>query len=340
MLNLLCRDLLIDAGLKHRIVGAGVKRHSVQLRFFLIRKKRHLIFLNLVLRLFQHLAAAGLQGHSLDFLHRRLTPARSDKFFDLSVDLFPAPGTAFQQLIRNPLDLKSGDFTFVRAGHFNFISEPEALPRQGILVTFPRIADCPVHFRGIQRLIRAVRVRRDIDDHIVRMQLGIKQTAVVVMILRIDNLAGIGEVFRRVIIAPADPDCGKAFQFPHPDFDRFPVSFHQTGIEQRHHRNRFLSRTLKIVKTDRMGIVPRSQLFTGERIEVLLKQRKGFRSHLLPRQTERRRKLSHPATFHTVMLAVIVVVGKMLPIKIGALAMSRFNFCPGKHASNSDPAKP
>ena len=71
-----------------------------------------------------------------------------------------------------------------------------------------------------------------IHDHIVRVKLRIKQTARVMMILRIHDLARIGKVFRREIVAFADADCGKPFQLPHPDFNRFPVRFNQALIEQ------------------------------------------------------------------------------------------------------------
>ena len=64
------------------------------------------------------------------------------------------------------------------------------------------------------------------------MQLRIKQTARVMMILRIHDLVRIGKVFRREIVAFTDTDCGKPFQLPHPDFNRFPVRFAQTRIEQ------------------------------------------------------------------------------------------------------------
>ncbi len=45
-------------------------------------------------------------------------------------------------------------------------------------------------------------------------------------------LARIGKVFRREIVAFTDADCGKPFQFPHPDFNRFPMCFDQARIEQ------------------------------------------------------------------------------------------------------------
>ena len=65
-----------------------------------------------------------------------------------------------------------------------------------------------------------------------RMKLRIKQTARVMMILRIHDLARIGKVFRREILSFTDADCGKPFQLFHSDFNRFPVCFNQSRIEQ------------------------------------------------------------------------------------------------------------
>ena len=65
-----------------------------------------------------------------------------------------------------------------------------------------------------------------------RVKLRIKQTARVMMILRIHDLARLGKVFRREIVAFTDADGGKPFQFSHPDFNRFPVRFNQARIEQ------------------------------------------------------------------------------------------------------------
>ena len=64
------------------------------------------------------------------------------------------------------------------------------------------------------------------------MKLRIKQTARVMMILRIHDLARIGKIFRREIVAFTDADSRKPFQLPHPDFNRFPVRFDQARIEQ------------------------------------------------------------------------------------------------------------
>ena len=65
-----------------------------------------------------------------------------------------------------------------------------------------------------------------------RVKLRIKQTARVMMILRIHDLARIDKVFRREIVAFTDANCGKPFQLPYPDFNRFPVRFDQARVEQ------------------------------------------------------------------------------------------------------------
>ena len=116
--------------------------------------------------------------------------------------------------------------------HFDVVTETEALLRQGVLVGLPRIPDRTIHFRSVKSFEGTVVFLRYIHDHVMRVKLRIKQTARVMMILRIHDLACIGKVFRRGIVALADADCGKPFQLPHPDFDRFPVCFDQARIEQ------------------------------------------------------------------------------------------------------------
>ena len=182
-----------------------------------------------------------------------------------------ATGAAFEDFFINAFDLKSGDFTLVGTLYVQLIAQPDTLPCQSILVGLPRIADRLIHLRGIQCFESSVRILRYIDDHIMGMKLRIKETAVIVMVFGIDEFAGKSKVFCGVIIPFANTDCRKLFKFSHTDFDRTPMGFGKPGIKHRHHRNRLLGRTLKIVKTDRMRIVPGSQLTVINRIQVLLK---------------------------------------------------------------------
>ena len=187
---------------------------------------------HLIRRFLQHFAAARQQCHELDFIGRRLPSLRCHELLDLSVDLFPAPGAASQNIFRNAPDLKARDLALVGSLHLDLITEPDALLRQGILIGLSGIPDRTIHFRGIQSFERAVGLLRHIHNYIVRMELRIEQTAGVMMILGVDELPRISEVFRRKIGAATNADGGKPFQLPHPDFDRFPVRFNQARIEQ------------------------------------------------------------------------------------------------------------
>ena len=180
---------------------------------------------HLIRRFLQHFAAARQQCHELDFIGRRLPSLRCHELLDLSVDLFPAPGAASQNIFRNAPDLKARDLALVGSLHLDLITEPDALLRQGILIGLSGIPDRTIHFRGIQSFERAVGLLRHIHNYIVRMELRIEQTAGVMMILDVDELPRISEVFRRKIVAATNADGGKPFQLPHPDFDRFPVRF-------------------------------------------------------------------------------------------------------------------
>ena len=147
------------------------------------------------------------------------------------------------------------------------------------------------------------------------------------MVLGIDEFAGKRKVFGGVIIPFANTDCRKLFQFSHADFDRTPMGFCQPWIKHRHHRNRLLSRTLEIVETDRMGIVPGSQLTVINRIQILLKQRKDRRIDCFALQSELFRQTAGPNADYAIMLAVIIIVGKMLLIKVSTFSTCGFDFC-------------
>ena len=207
-------------------------RHIRKAAPFLIGQKRQLMFTNLLFSPFQHLPGTGLQGDRLDFFRCRVSLILFVKLGNPFFDLLTALRTAYQNLFRNSGDFKTGNLTFAIPFHFKFVTETEALAGKRILIGFPRITDRLEHLRRVQRLERAVPFLRHIHDHVVRVKLRIQHPAVVMMILRIDELTGEFEVFRRIRLTFADTHGGKPFQLPHPDLHRFPVCFDQTRIEQ------------------------------------------------------------------------------------------------------------
>ena len=76
-----------------------------------------------------------------------------------------------------------------------------------------------------------------------------------------------------------------------------------------------------------MGIVPGSQLAVINRIKVLLKQRKDRRIDCFALQSELFRQTAGPNADYAIMLAVIIIVGKMLLIKVSTFSTCGFDFC-------------
>ena len=87
---------------------------------------------------------------------------------------------------------------------------------------------------------------------------------------------------------------------------------------------------MKIIKTDGIRIVPGSQLLFGGWIQILLKQRKNILCDRFVFKSEYGRKTAPPVPFDSVVLAVIVIIGKVLTIEIRAFAMCGFDLCRGE----------
>ena len=190
------------------------------------------MFTNLLFSPFQHFPGTGLQRNRLDLLRCRIPLILFVKLGNPFFDLLTALRTAYQNLFRNSGNFKTSNFTFAISFHFKRVTEAAALAGKLILVGFTRITDRLEHLRRIQCLERPVPLLRHIHDHVVRVKLRIQHPAVVMMILRIDELPGELEILRRIRFAFADADGRKPLQLPHPDFNRFPVRFDQTRIEQ------------------------------------------------------------------------------------------------------------
>ena len=104
----------------------------------------------------------------------------------------------------------------------------------------------------------------------------------------------------------------------------------QTRVKQRQYGNGLLSRTLEIVKTDGIRIVPGSQFLSGGWVQILLKQRKNILCDRFVFKSEYGHKTAPPVSFDSVVFAVVVITGKMLTIEIRTLAMCGFDLCRGE----------
>ena len=231
-LNLLFRGFLNRTRRQKETHLFRLIRHIRKAAPFLIGQKRQLMFTNLLFSPFQHFPGTGLQGDRLDLLRRRIPLILFVKLGNPFFDLLTALRTAYQNLFRNSGNFKTSNLTFAIPFHFKLVTETAALAGKLILIGFPRITDRLEHLRWIECLERPVPLLRHIHDHVVRVKLRIKQPAVVMMILRIDELPGELEILRRIRFALADTDGRKTLQLPHPDLHRFPVRFDQMRIEQ------------------------------------------------------------------------------------------------------------
>ena len=214
---------------------SGVFSKNIESLPFRSSQKRTFECFNLCFTFFQHLAVTGQQGHCFDLFSRWLSAFFRHKLLNGFIYLMTTTGAAFEDFFINSFDFKSGDFTLIGTLYVQLISQPDTFSCQSILVGLPRITDRLIHLRGIQCFESSVRILRYIDDHVMGMKLRIKETAVVVMVLGIDEFAGKRKVFGGVIIPFANTNCRKLFQFSHADFDRTPMGFCQPWIKHRHH---------------------------------------------------------------------------------------------------------
>ena len=77
-------------------------------------------------------------------------------------------------------------------------------------------------------------------------------------------------------------------------------------------------------------MVPGSQFLFRGWVQILLKQRKNILCDRFVFKSEYGRKTAPPVSFDSVVLAVIVIVGKVLTIKIRTFAMCGFDLCRGE----------
>ena len=74
-------------------------------------------------------------------------------------------------------------------------------------------------------------------------------------------------------------------------------------------------------------MVPGSQFLFRGWVQILLKQRKNILCDRFVFKSEYGRKTAPPVSFDSVVFAVIVIVGKVLPIEIRTFAMCGFDLC-------------
>ena len=77
-------------------------------------------------------------------------------------------------------------------------------------------------------------------------------------------------------------------------------------------------------------MVPGSQFLFRGWVQILLKQRKNILCDRFVFKSEYGRKTAPPVSFDSVVLAVIVIVGKVLAIEIRTFAMCGFDLCRGE----------
>ena len=189
-----------------------------------------------------------------------------------TVDLFPTTRKTLQDLIRNALDFKPDQFTFIAVFLFQIIPKNPAFLGQFVQVNFARIANRPHHFPALQSLVFSIPVARDIDNNIVRMELRIKQSAGVMMVLRVEEIAREFDVVRVRMDARTKAYRGEAFHLLHGQLDRFLVGPFQSRIEERHDRDRLLCRALEVIESDRVPDIPDREFLSVDWIDVLLKR--------------------------------------------------------------------
>ena len=169
-----------------------------------------------------------------------------------------------------------------------------------------------------------------------RMQLRIQRTARIVTKPSIQNPARNFQIVGPRIIPFADPDRSQLFQFVHRLENRLVMSRSQTRIEQRHDRNRFRSRTLKIKKSDSRCNRPLSQFPTRQRIDIPLEQTECIHLDILHQQVEIPRQRTIPAADYFFMLRIIIIGGQMICIKRFSRTIHRFNLGHIEHRNTPD----
>jgi len=157
-----------------------------------------------------------------------------NKILDGLINLLAALTAAIDDILRDILDLKAGDLALIVTLILNVIPQPNARPGKGVLIDLAAVADSPAHFTGLQSAELAILIFCNIDNNIMCMLLRIQGTAVIMMVLCINEISGKSRFIRHCVIAGPDTDSGQLFQFGHTEIHRFPMGLYQSFIEKRH----------------------------------------------------------------------------------------------------------
>ena len=152
------------------------------------------------------------------------------------------------------------------------VSQDAALFGQFVQVNLAGITDRANHFPTLKSLVMAVPVARNIDDDIVGVELRIKQSAGVMMVLRVEEIAREFDVVRVRMDARTQAHRGESFHLFHGQSDCFLVGPFQSRIEERHDRDRLLCRALEVVEADRVPDIPDREFLSVDGIDVLLER--------------------------------------------------------------------
>ena len=210
----------------------GFPDHLIQFPALFIRKLRKLELPHLrPIGSFQ-LVFAGRHRKKIILRESRFPAMFRDEFLFFGLNLTAAFRVEFHHLCRNAFQVEPDDPAFLVAVVNRFVTEFPAFPGQMVVVDLPGVADRPAHFQCLQRLIIAVGVLRQIDHHVMRMELRIERTAGVVREPRIKEFAGKLIVPGFHIFARPHPDRGQIFQFVHRRLNRLLMGLKQPGIEQ------------------------------------------------------------------------------------------------------------
>ena len=155
------------------------------------------------------------------------------------------------------------------------------------------------------------------------------------MIFRVEKISGKLAVVRIRVLARAQADGGEPFHFLHPEADRFPMRLNETFIEERHDRDGFLRRTLKIVEPDRMGDVASGEPAAGLRMDVLLKLPELFLRDRLIEEMKILGKRTAPDALNGLVFGEVIVAREMTAVKVRTIPLRCFDFGTGKHPIHS-----
>ena len=179
-----------------------------------------------------------------DFPHRGLSRLPLLELFDFAFDFLPPFGKTLAERVRDPFDLKTGDFAVLPCLPDAVAQLPHSAGHL-VLIDLARVADGPDHFVFAQRIPFPVPVASGIGDHKMGVKLRIESAAGIVGESRRANVPGdFRPSLNRGVLLPR----GELLQFAEGDPRRTLMGRPEARVpaEHRQDRHRLLRRALEI----------------------------------------------------------------------------------------------